>query len=166
MGAAGAPGHRTHGRLGPGKKDADPGREDRSRTISFWLAARRKRRAGNLSSDMDALPNGELEPGGQTLLPGAAAKFRCSPHLWTLRFAGTRRGRGVPREGAGVRYRADRDVRSDCPEPLAETDGSSDFWAAVAARSKRRDRHFGSGERRTFDGRGSPREDRIAPGRC
>src|SRR5713101_4696448 len=65
-----------------------------------------------------------------------------------------------------MRYRADRDVRSDCPEPLAETDVSSDLWAAVAARSKRRDRHFGAGDRRTFDGRGSPREDRIAPERC
>src|SRR5207245_11163124 len=101
-------------RLGQEKKEADAGRENRSSTISLCLPARTKRRANHLSSDMDALPNGELEPGGQTLLPGAAAKFRCSPHLWTLRFAGTRRGRGVPREEAGVRYRADRDVRSDC----------------------------------------------------
>src|SRR5260370_38410676 len=76
-GAARPPSDGSDGRLGPGKTPADTGTENQRGAIAFWMEAGRKWSAGHLCADVDALPHGELESGGKTILPGAAAKFRC-----------------------------------------------------------------------------------------
>src|SRR5260370_40957168 len=76
-GAARPPSDGSDGRLGPGKTPADAGTENQRGAIALRMEAGRKWRGGHLCAGGVALPHGELESGGKTILPGAAAKFRC-----------------------------------------------------------------------------------------
>src|SRR5207245_9921741 len=94
--------------LGAGKTPASARGENQGGTVPFWLAAERKRRAGHLRADVDAVSNGELESGGQALLPGAAAEFRRGAHFRTLRPVGPGGGHGLPQQRPAVAGRAAR----------------------------------------------------------
>src|SRR5467141_1659944 len=109
-GATRPPGHGSDGRLGAGETPANTARENHRGAIALRMAAGRKRSAGHLFADLGALPDSELESGGEALLPGAAAEFRCCAHFRALRPAGSGRSCGLPPTEAAVRARTHRAV--------------------------------------------------------
>src|SRR5260370_29936983 len=137
-GATRAPSDGAHGRLGAGKTAANAGRKKPSGTVTVWLAAEREWRAGYLSSNVDALPHGELEPGGKALPPGAVAEFRCRAHLRTLRSAGSGGCRCLRPAKPAVRRRADRGVPAHWEGSMGEADVSRALGTPDAPRGKPR----------------------------
>src|SRR5258707_9265058 len=148
-GATRPPSHGSDGRLGSGKTLADARTENHRGALALRMAAGRKWSASYLCADVDALPHSELESGGQALLPGAAAEFRCCAHIRAIRPAGSRRSRGLPQTEPAVCARTHGDVRANCAESLVETHVSCGLGKASPARRKRGDRNLGAGSRGT-----------------